>query len=265
MTGAKTRPDGTAADVESQRLAAVRRFAILDTPRDGVFDRVAAIAARMFNAPFASVTIVDEDRIWFKAIEGLPEETTQIGRDPGLCASAILQDEPYVIPDTLRDPKALDNPLVRGELGIRFYAAAPIITPDGHRLGTVNVLDTHPGQVTPKQTAGLQLLAGVVMEQLELWLATQQTVRNQEASVQAVLSSRADTDRAVGMIMHAQHCDSATAWNVLRDLSQRTNIKVHTIAEIMGRYVCGGDEMPLDREQDRLMLGDLLYPDDEND
>lgn len=228
-------------DEESRRLDAVRHYEILDTPGDGVFYRIAAVAARLFDTPLATVTIVDEDRIWFKATQGLASSPAQIPRTPGLCASAILQDEPYVVPDTLRDTQALDNPLVRGELGIRFYAAAPIITHDGHRLGTVNVLDTRPRQPTAEQTAGLQQLAEVVMEQLELWLSTLRAVRKQEDNLHAALASRSDTDRAVGMIMSARGCDAAAAWLLLRQMSQQHNVKVRTLAETMARVVAGAD------------------------
>ncbi|MGH3309328.1 MAG: GAF domain-containing protein, partial [Streptomyces sp.] len=112
------------------------------------------------------MTIVDEDRIWFKATEGLAG-VSEIGRDPGLCASAILQDEPYLLTDTLQDAQAVTNPLVRGEMGLRFYAAAPITTADGYRLGTVNVLDTSPRPVTPQETHTLQDLAAVVADELD--------------------------------------------------------------------------------------------------
>lgn len=226
-------------DVEKARLAAVRKYKILDTPPDGAFDRVAALAARVFEVPIATVSIVDHDRIWFKAAQGLPERVQQIGRDPGLCASAILQDEPYVLPDTLREPHALGNPLVRGKLGIRFYAAAPIITPDGHRLGTVNVLDTKPRKVAAKSIAILKGLAAVITEQLEMHLAALETVAWQESNMQTALQSRANTDRAVGMIMLARRCDADSAWNMLRDISQRANVKVRAVAETMCQIVGG--------------------------
>jgi sigma-B regulation protein RsbU (phosphoserine phosphatase) len=163
---------------EADRLAAVRRYAILDTPPDGAFNRICAIAARFFDVPLASVTIVDEDRIWFKAVQGL--DAVQIPRDPGLCASAILQDEPYVVEDGLVDPRTANNPLVHGELGVRFYAAAPIITADGHRLGTVNVIDSKPHAVTEQQIETLRDLAAVVMDELELRLTAMREVRGEQ-------------------------------------------------------------------------------------
>ncbi len=168
--------DELAVAVEADRLAAVGRFEILDTPRDGAFDRIAAMAARLLDAPIATVTIVDEDRIWFKAAHGL-DGVHQIGRDPGLCASAIQHGAPYVITDALRDSRTAANPLVHGAMGVQFYAAAPITTADGFRLGTVNVLDTRPRQISTADLTTLQDLAAVVMEQLELRLAALRAVR----------------------------------------------------------------------------------------
>ncbi|WP_314250983.1 PP2C family protein-serine/threonine phosphatase [Streptomyces kutzneri] len=160
-------------------MDAVRRYDILDTPPDGAFDRVAAMAARLFKVPVASVTIVDEDRIWFKAAHGL-EGVSEIGREPGLCGSAILSDETLVIPDTLTDPVAFNNGLVAGPMGVRFYAAAPIITGDGHRLGTVNILDTKPRLITEDDTATLADLAAIVLDELEMRLAALNTLRAEQ-------------------------------------------------------------------------------------
>ena len=106
---------------KSARIAALRRYEILDTPPDGSFDHIAAIAAKLFDVPIAIVRLVDQDRIWFKARHGIDVE--QIEREPGLCASAILQAEPYVLTDASCDPRSLTNPLVAGEFGLRFYVA----------------------------------------------------------------------------------------------------------------------------------------------
>jgi sigma-B regulation protein RsbU (phosphoserine phosphatase) len=163
---------------ENGRIEAVRRYAILDTPPDGAFDRICALAARSFDVPFASVTIVDEDRIWFKAAQGL--DAAEIPREPGLCASAILQDEPYIVEDGLTDLRTAANPLVHGELGVRFYAAAPIVTRDGHRLGTVNVIDTKPRAVAEREAEILRDLAAIVMDELELRLAAMRELRAEQ-------------------------------------------------------------------------------------
>ena len=159
---------------EARRMAAVRRYDILDSPPDGAFDRITALAARRFGVPIAIVSIVDEDRIWFKSHHGLPVQ--QIDREPGLCASAILGDMPYLIEDASIDPRSLANPLVAGDFGLRFYAAVPLTTSDGHNLGTLCVIDREPRAVTQEQIDDLKDLASVVMDQLELGLSARQAV-----------------------------------------------------------------------------------------
>ncbi|WP_310467050.1 GAF domain-containing protein [Sphingomonas sp.] len=165
--------DGSSTNEES-RIAAVRRYDILDSPPDGAFDRITALAARRFGVPIAIISIVDEDRIWFKSHHGLPVE--QIDREPGLCASAILGHTPYLIEDARKDPRALANPLVAGDFGLRFYAAVPLTTSDGHNLGTLCVIDKEPRPINDDQIEDLQDLASVVMDQLELGLASRSAV-----------------------------------------------------------------------------------------
>jgi sigma-B regulation protein RsbU (phosphoserine phosphatase) len=186
--------DETGSLDEAGRLAAVRRYEILDTPPDGAFDRIAALAARWLNTPLASVTIVDEDRIWFKALQGL-EGVREIPREPGLCASAICSDRTTVIPDTLADPVAASNSLVTGPLGVRFYAAAPVVTADGYRLGTVNVIDTRPRAITEAAMATLADLAAVVTDELELRLSALRAVRAEQRRRDAE-RLRAEAERA---------------------------------------------------------------------
>lgn len=162
---------------EQARMAAVRRYDILDAPPDGAFDRICSIAARVFDVPMAVVSIVDEDRIWFLGRHGV--EVDQVSRDPGLCASAIFRDDVTVLADTIADPVALTNPLVAGQFGLRFYAAAPIRTSEGHGLGTVCVLDTEPRRVTETEMATLVDLAAVVAGELEARLVARSVVAYQ--------------------------------------------------------------------------------------
>jgi sigma-B regulation protein RsbU (phosphoserine phosphatase) len=165
---ASDHPELIPAD-EEQRLEAVRRYAVLDTPPDGVFDRIATLAARILRTPIASVTIVDENRIWFRARHGL--DATETDRVPGLCASAILKDGPTIVTDAALDPSAISHPMVAGVMGVRFYAAAPLITSDGYRLGTLNVIDRIPRDISDDEVATLQDLAAMVVDELELRLA----------------------------------------------------------------------------------------------
>lgn len=151
-------------------MAAVRRYDILDTPPDGAFDRVTAIASRRFQVPISIISIVDEDRIWFKSHHGL-DGVSEIAREPGLCASAILTSDAYILTDASLDPRSLANPLVAGAFGLRFYAAVPLTTHDNHNLGTLCVIDHEPRTVDQAQIEDLKDLASMVVDQLELRLA----------------------------------------------------------------------------------------------
>jgi GAF domain-containing protein len=154
---------------EAQRMEAVSRYEILDTPRDGTFDRITFLASKIFEVPISTVTIVDSDRIWFKSAIGL--EADQIDRDPGLCASAILGDEPWIVEDAKNDPRTLQNPLVLGDLGLRFYAGVPLVTGDGFKLGMLNIIDQQPRELSEDELAILQELSKIVVDELELRLA----------------------------------------------------------------------------------------------
>ena len=164
------------ANAEKQRLDAVHRYAVLDTPPDGTFDRITALAARLFEVPISIVSIVDHDRIWFKSHHGIDVE--QIDRKPGLCASAILQSEPWVVTDASVDPRTLTNPLVCGDLGLRFYVGVPLETSDGHNLGTFNIIDVEPRDFSEKELATMKDLAAVVVDELELRLDANRLVES---------------------------------------------------------------------------------------
>jgi two-component sensor histidine kinase len=163
---------------EPERMAAVRRYGILDTPQDGTFDRITALAARRFGVPISIISIVDEDRIWFKSHHGLSVEQT--GRDAGLCASAILTTDPHILTDASVDPRSLANPLVAGDFGLRFYAGVPLTTHDGHNLGTLCIIDKEARPIDQTQIEDLKDLAAVVMDQLEMRLAAQRAVSQAE-------------------------------------------------------------------------------------
>ncbi|MEO7240590.1 MAG: GAF domain-containing protein, partial [Sphingomicrobium sp.] len=163
---------------EAQRLAAVRRYDILDSPPDGAFDRITALAARRFGVPISIISIVDEDRIWFKSHHGVP--VGQIGRDPGLCASAILSNDPHILTDASADPRSLANPLVAGDFGLRFYAGVPLTTTDGHNLGTLCIIDKEARPIDQSQIEDLKDLAAIVMDQIEMQLSARRAVSEAE-------------------------------------------------------------------------------------
>lgn len=147
---------------------------MLDTPRDQAFDTITRLAARFFTVPICVISLVDEDRIWFKSTQGL--DAQEVGRDPGLCASVILSDEAHIIENAIEDPRTLANPLVAGELGLRFYAGVPLTTYDGFRLGSMAIIDFEPRALSDEEVGHLEDFAGLVMDEMELRLAARSTV-----------------------------------------------------------------------------------------
>lgn len=186
----KITQSASAVDAEAERLRALARYAIIDTPADDTYDRIARVAARCFGTPMASVSFVDEHRIWFKAVHGAPG-LHELPRDEGLSSSAILDDGPFIVGDLLSHPLTADHPLNRGQWAVRFYAAAPIVTPDGHRIGAVTVADTVPREPRPDDVATLHDLAAIVMDELELRRSALTAVRVERRVVRAD-----DADRA---------------------------------------------------------------------
>jgi formate hydrogenlyase transcriptional activator len=151
---------------EQRRLAALRRYRILDTAPERDFDDLASLAARICGTPTALVSLVDSDRQWFKARVGFDAEETS--RDVAFCAHAILQSDLLIIPDASADPGFSTNPLVTGPPYIRFYAGAPLVMPDGRVLGTLCVMDQVPRQLSPDQAEALRTLSRQVVVELEL-------------------------------------------------------------------------------------------------
>ena len=151
---------------ESQRLQELRRFAMLDTPPEKAFDDITELAARIFKVPIATVTLIDEERQWFKSCFGL--ETREVGRNIAFCAYAILEDKVMVVPDAAKDPRFADNPLVTGPPRIRFYAGAPLRTRNGLNLGTLCIIDTKPRRLSKSARATLAGLATFVVAELQL-------------------------------------------------------------------------------------------------
>jgi len=154
-------------EYEQQRQLALNRFHILDTPREQSFDDLAQLAMTLCEVPIAVVSLIDHDRQWFKTCLGL--DATETPRDVAFCAHAILSpDDVLVIEDALLDHRFNDNPLVLGEPHIRFYAGAPLVTKDGDALGTLCVIDHKSRQLSELQLSTLKLLAGQVMQLLQL-------------------------------------------------------------------------------------------------
>ena len=151
---------------ESDRIAALRSYRVLDTPQEPEFDALVQLAARLCRAPVALISLIDERRQWFKAEVGLGVRETPLNRS--ICLSAMLRPGLTIVPDLTEDPRFAANPLVTGDPHLRFYAGAVLRTPDGLPLGALCVLDHVPGGLTGDQAFTLTTLAQQVMSQLEL-------------------------------------------------------------------------------------------------
>jgi len=183
---------------EQERIETLKKYQLLDTPPDGTFDRITALAAMIFKVPIAIISLVDTDRIWFKSQYGL--DVKQINRDPGLCASAILSNDLYIIESAKDDPRSLANPLVAGEFGLRFYAAAPLHTEENHNLGTLCLLDQKPRAFSKEEREMLKHLGDIVMDEMNLRLAVRETALNVKHLTTEISEHLSDASKKIGSL-----------------------------------------------------------------
>jgi anti-sigma regulatory factor (Ser/Thr protein kinase) len=151
---------------EAERLATLRQYRILDTKPEKAFDDLTLLAVQIFRVPVALISLIDEDRQWFKSRVGLT--VTETHRSVAFCAHAIQQPGLFVVPDASRDERFRDNPFVVDDPHVRFYAGAPLMTPEGHALGTICVLDQVPRDLNVDEARALEALRRQTQAQLEL-------------------------------------------------------------------------------------------------
>jgi len=151
---------------EERRVAALHRYSILDTLPEQIYDDVTALASLICGTPISMVSLVDAERQWFKSTVGV--EMRETPRALSFCAHTIPTHATLIVPDAQQDKRFMDNPVVTGAPGIRFYAGAPIVEANGHVLGTVCVIDTRPRSLSPIQVAALEALARHVMALMEM-------------------------------------------------------------------------------------------------
>ncbi len=164
---------------EAGRLETLLSLNILDTPRDDRFDRYTRISARIFDMPVAIISLVDRYRQWFKSTEGFEGKETP--RNISFCGHAILGDDVFEIRNTRRDPRFRDNPLVVERPHIRFYAGAPLAAPNGHKLGTLCLIDRVPRQLSDEEKVMLKNLADMIVGEMINYVDTETGLDNRNA------------------------------------------------------------------------------------
>jgi PAS domain S-box-containing protein len=177
-------------DVE--RINALRRYRVMDTPSEDSFDQFARLATRIFKVPIALVSLVDAERVFFKANVGMGK-AKESNRGKSLCALAVLTPEVTVFEDALKEPCLLANPNVTGDFGLRFYAGAPLITHDGFMIGTFCIIDQHTRVFTKEEEVILKGLAGAVMDHIELRLSALNEIDKQQQINEDLLDQREET------------------------------------------------------------------------
>ena len=150
---------------DAARVSALQKYAILDSEPEQAFDDLTLLASYVCKTPIALISLIDEDRQWFKSKVGI--SATETSRDIAFCSTAIQQPDVLVVPDTLQDERFRTNPLVVSEPNIRFYAGAPLINEDGYALGTLCVIDRAPRNLAADQESALKALSRLVLMQLE--------------------------------------------------------------------------------------------------
>ncbi|PJI99540.1 diguanylate cyclase with GAF sensor [Acidovorax sp. 69] len=179
---------------DAERLQALQRYGILDTPMEPAYDELADIAGHVCDAPVALISFVDRDRQWFKSALGLPGRETPL--DQSVCRYAIRQSGVFVVPDLAQDARFAHFGIVTQENPLRFYAGAPLVTPDGYVLGTLCVLDHRPRELSARMQELLSALARQVIRLLELKRANdrqgQMLVELEEARHQMAVLAHTD-------------------------------------------------------------------------
>jgi signal transduction histidine kinase len=218
---------------EPERIAELLRHNLLDTPNEPEFDEIVQLAALICDAEIALISLVDDRRQWFKAKVGL--DAVETSRDLAFCAHAIQGKDLFEVPNATEDIRFHDNPLVTADPNIRFYAGQPLHSVDGHRLGTLCVIDRCPRQLTPAQRFCLQVLAKQVERLLELRVRLEdlddslQLIQEQKQALEKINAMK---DKTIGILSHDIRSPLASLQGVL-DLFDQDVVNAQTACDLI--------------------------------
>ena len=248
-------------DTEAARLAALRRYEILDAPPEPALDALTALLRVSLDAPTALLSLVDETRQWFKAKDGFAPAAPSMPRDLAFCAVTMLAPDPVVVPDMTGDARFAAHPLVIGPPHTRFYAGAPLVTPEGLRIGTVCVLSPEPrtSGMGEREAAMLRAISSAAMETLETRLRLRRAlgrVGEAEAETERLRAEVARTGRrqavaagrhrrpgrpAVAAEVMARIADTLRAGVVQKEVAHRYGVSASTVRRIASTLRAGAD------------------------
>lgn len=211
---------------EKARLKAVRDVHILDTPEEEEYNSLVQLIAAITDCPISLISIVDEDRQWFKARKGLTDQGTS--REMAFCSHTIMQDEVMIIEDALKDERFSQNPFVRGAYKVRFYAGVPVKSPEGHAMGSVCVLDTKPRQLSEAKQKALQVVANKVGELLWLRKRDRQSEKlsvgqSEESSIDELKEQHQRILDLIGYKLHEDYAQSIAACMKFMEIAQSSD------------------------------------------
>jgi diguanylate cyclase (GGDEF)-like protein len=210
---------------ESARLQDLAHYEVLDTGTEEAFDRLTRLAARTLRAPVSVINFVDQTRQWGKSCFGMLDSTAP--RDHSFCAWTILTEDVLVVEDTLEDPRFSGNPMVTSVSNVRFYAGAPLTTPEGHHIGSICVVDTRPRQAEAEDLVALQDLATLVMQELETRLHTLRLERTMTLQGQTMKALQQDL----------KSVQTLEAVNALLDSAGSPEEVTHAAAALIGQAI----------------------------
>ncbi|HVG11526.1 MAG TPA: GAF domain-containing sensor histidine kinase [Flavisolibacter sp.] len=255
---------------DQQRIKALREFNLLDAPPDTFFQNIVHLAAAHFNVPIALISLVDQSDVYFRGNVGLTG-VDQVSRSTSLCSLAVLSSEPTIFTKPLEEPCLINNPLVHKEFGLRFYAAAPLITSEGHKIGAVALVDKEERDFSETQKEQLVRFAQLVMHDMELRLSVQKRQKalkkevnqRQKLVTNAVLAAQERERSRMGIELHDNVNQILTTVKLYNEMALDPSVNTAAILTKSNKYLqeCINEIRFISKQLSATTLGEISLPD----